>query len=50
MSIVSKSKKEKLIQKEGDFSNSKVKEYVEREDIKNKNIVSRGKDITYNKL
>ena len=47
---VSKNKKEKLIQTTGDFSQSKVKSYAEREDLKNKNMVSRGKDITFNKL
>lgn len=45
-----KSKKEKLILKNGDFSQSKVKEYSERNDKINENIVSRGKDITFNKL
>ena len=47
---VSKSKKEKLIQTTGDFSQSKVKSYAERENLKNKNIVSIGKDVTFNKL
>ena len=47
---VSKSKKEKLIQTSGDFSQSKVKYYSEREDLKSKNPVSRGKDITFNQL
>ena len=48
---MSKSSKDKLIQKEGPFSQSKVKEYMERKqnDI-NTNIVSRWKDITSNKL
>lgn len=48
--VVSKSDKEKLIQTTGDFSQSKVKSYSEREDLKNKNQVSRGKDIIFNKL
>ena len=47
---VSKSKKERLIQTSGDFSQSKVKSYSEREDLKSKNPVSRGKDITFNQL
>ena len=47
---LSKSKKEKLIQTDGNFSNNKVKSYMEKEDLKNKNMVSRGKDITFNKL
>ena len=47
---MSKSKKEKLIQNEGDFSQAKVKSYTEREQLKGKNPVSRGKDITFNKL
>ena len=47
---MSKSKKEKLIQTTGDFSQSKVKSYAERENLKNKNIVSIGKDVTFNKL
>lgn len=50
MRNVSKSKKEKLIQTSGDFSQSKVKSYAEREDLKSKNPVSRGKDITFNQL
>ena len=50
MMNVSKNKKEKLIQTTGDFSQSKVKSYAEREDLKNKNMVSRGKDITFNKI
>lgn len=36
--------------KKGDFSQSKVKEYMEKNDQINENIVSRGKDITFNKL
>ena len=36
--------------KNGDFSKTKVKEYTERNDQINENIVSRGKDITFNKL
>lgn len=47
---VSEEKKEKLIQTTGDFSQSRVKAYSERNDLKNKNPVSRGKDITLNKL
>lgn len=47
---MSKSKKEKLIQTSGDFSQSKVKSYAERENLKGKNPVSRGKDITFNQL
>ena len=47
---VGKSKKEKLIVKNGDFSKTKVKEYAEKNDKINENIVSRGKDITFNKL
>ncbi|WP_294404804.1 hypothetical protein [uncultured Clostridium sp.] len=47
---MSKRDKEKLIQTTGDFSQSKVKSYTEGEDIKNKNQVSRGKDIIFNKL
>ena len=50
MMNLSKSKKEKLIQNTGDFSQTKVKAYSEREELKNKNPVSRGKDITFNKL
>lgn len=46
---MSKSKKEKLIQTSGNLSQSKVKSFEERED-KTDNIVSRGKDITFNKL
>lgn len=45
-----KSKKEKLIVQNGDFSKTKVKEYAEKNDKINENIVSRGKDITFNKL
>ena len=47
---LSKSKKEKLIQTTGDFSQTKVKAYSEREDLKNKTPVSRGKDIIHNQL
>lgn len=47
---MSKSKKEDLIQSSGDFSQSKVKSYSERENIKAKNPVSKGKDITFNQL
>ncbi|MGN0144798.1 MAG: hypothetical protein ACI398_07435 [Clostridium sp.] len=47
---MSKSKKEKLILNTGDFSQTKVKSYSEREQIKSKNPVSRGKDITFNQL
>ena len=50
MMNVSKSKKEKLIQTTGDFSQAKVKSYNEREDLKSKNPVSKGKDITFNQL
>lgn len=50
VNAMSKNSKDKLIQKEGPFSQSKVKQYMEKQsnDI-NTNIVSRGKDITYNK-
>lgn len=44
---MSKEKKEKLILNTGDMSQSKVKSFVEREDIENK-VVSRGRDITIN--
>ena len=44
---MSKNKKEKLILKTGDMSQSKVKSFVEREDVENK-VVSRGRDITIN--
>ena len=44
---MSNKKKEKLILKSGDMSQSKVKSYVEREELTN-NVVSRGKDITIN--
>lgn len=44
---MSKSSKDKLIQKEGDFSQSKVKQYMEREENTN-NVVSRGQDIIQN--
>lgn len=40
-------KKDKLIQKDGDMSQSKVKSYVEREEPTNRR-VSRGRDITIN--
>jgi|GEM_PF-2208440 len=40
-------KKDKLIQKTGDMSQSKVKSFVEREELTNK-VVSRGQDITVN--
>ncbi|MFW2490549.1 hypothetical protein ACN077_18590 [Clostridium chromiireducens] len=40
-------KKDKLIQKAGDMSQSKVKLFVEREELTNK-VVSRGQDITIN--
>jgi len=46
---LSKNKKDKLILKSGDLSQSKVKSYEERQDNTNA-IVSRGKDITFNKL
>lgn len=44
---MSKEKKEKLILNTGDLSQSKVKAFVEREDIENK-VVSRGRDMTIN--
>ncbi|EKQ54426.1 MULTISPECIES: hypothetical protein [unclassified Clostridium] len=46
---MSKNKKDKLILKTGDMSQTKVKSYVERErdDLRTKR-VSRGKDITIN--
>lgn len=44
---MSKNKKDKLILKTGEMSQSKVKSYVEREEITTKR-VSRGKDITIN--
>jgi hypothetical protein len=44
---LSKNKKEKLILESGDMSQSKVKSFVEREDIENK-VVSRGRDLTIN--
>ena len=44
---MSKNKKEKLILETGNMSQSKVKSFVEREDVEDK-IVSRGKDITIN--
>lgn len=44
---MSKEKKEKLILNTGDLSQSKVKSFVEKEDIENK-VVSRGRDITIN--
>lgn len=50
MMKMSKSKKEDLIQSSGDFSQSKVKSYSERENIKTKNPVSKVKDITFNQL
>ena len=46
---MSKNKKEKLILKTGDLSQAKVKSFEERQDNTN-TIVSRGKDITFNKL
>ncbi|WP_315079899.1 hypothetical protein [uncultured Clostridium sp.] len=46
---MSKNKKENLIQKSDDMSQVKVKSYEERLDNTN-NVVSRGKDITFNKL
>lgn len=47
---MSKIKKEELIQSSGDLSQSKVKSYSERENIKTKNPVSKVKDITFNQL
>jgi len=44
---MSKSKKEKLILETGGMSQSKVKAFVEREDVENK-VVSRGQDMTIN--
>jgi hypothetical protein len=44
---MSKEKKEKLILNTGDMSQTKVKAFVEREDIENK-VVSRGRDMTIN--
>lgn len=44
---MSKNKKDKLILKTGELSQSKVKSYVEREQFIDKR-VSRGKDITIN--
>ena len=49
MIYLSKSKKEKLILQSGNLSQSKVKSYEEKQDNTN-TIVSRGKDITFNKL
>lgn len=46
---MSKSKKDKLILNTGNMSQSKVKSYQERQDTEDK-VVSRGKDITLNKL
>ena len=46
---MSKNKKEKLILKSGNMSQSKVKSYEEKQDNTN-TIVSSGKDITFNKL
>lgn len=44
---LSKNKKDKLIQKTGNMSQSKVKSYAEHEEYGDKR-VSRGKDITIN--
>ena len=44
---MSKNKKEKLILETGNMSQSKVKAFVEREDVENK-VVSRGQDLTIN--
>ena len=44
---MSKNKKDKLILETGEMSQSKVKAFVEREDIENK-VVSRGQDMTIN--
>ncbi|AGX43633.1 hypothetical protein CLSA_c26620 [Clostridium saccharobutylicum DSM 13864] len=44
---LSKSKKDKLILKTGNMSQSKVKSYIEKEDTPNQ-VVSRGRDITIN--
>ncbi|HEX9025196.1 MAG TPA: hypothetical protein VF839_01910 [Clostridium sp.] len=44
---MSKNKKEKTILENGSLSQSKVKAFVEREDIENK-VVSRGRDMTIN--
>jgi len=46
---VSKNKKEKLILQTSELSQSKVKSFEEKQDNTN-TIVSRGKDITFNKL
>lgn len=46
---MSKNKKDKLILKSGNLSQSKVKSFEEQQDNTN-TIVSRGKDITYNQL
>jgi len=44
---VSKNKKEKTILETGSMSQSKVKAFVEREDVENK-VVSRDQDMTIN--
>ena len=44
---MSKNKKDKLILQTGGMSQSKVKSFVEREDVEDK-VVSRGQDITIN--
>lgn len=44
---MSKNKKDKLILQTGNMSQSKVKSFVEREDVEDK-VVSRGQDITIN--
>ncbi|WP_252225988.1 hypothetical protein [Clostridium sp. ZBS2] len=46
---MSKNKKENFIQKSNDISKVKIKSYEEKLDNTN-NVVSRGKDITFNKL
>ncbi|BCZ46603.1 hypothetical protein psyc5s11_26700 [Clostridium gelidum] len=44
---MSKNKKEETILETGSMSQSKVKAFVEKEDIENK-VVSRGRDMTIN--
>lgn len=44
---MSKNKKDKLILQTGNMSQSKVKSFVEREDVEDK-VVSRGQDILIN--
>jgi len=45
---MSKSSKDKLIQKDGSLSQSKVKSYLENTDLSN-NTIEKGREIPYNK-